>query len=131
MQPIRLRKLRRGPGERRDCRESSRAVRGEAPRSFRPERTRKYARIGSEQQGGGAPLCEGCRRSQTLKLSPQPHASLTFGLVKRKPSFRPARVKSSSIPSRYGRLFGSTTTVTPWLSKRRSSGRNSSAYSSL
>ena len=51
--------------------------------------------------------------TQTLKDSPQPQASLTLGLLNLKPSFRPSRAKSSSVPSRNGRLFGSTTTVTP------------------
>ena len=40
------------------------------------------------------------RRLQTLKLSPQPHWSLTFGLLNLKPSLRPSRTKSSSVPSR-------------------------------
>src|SRR6185295_14704504 len=71
------------------------------------------------------------RALQTLKDSPQPHESCTLGLLNLKPSFSPSRAKSSSVPSRYGRLFGSTITCTPWLSKRRSSVRTSSAYSSL
>ena len=37
---------------------------------------------------------------QTLNDSPQPHWSFTFGLLNLKPSFRPSRAKSSSIPSR-------------------------------
>ncbi|MNC90203.1 hypothetical protein D3C83_62730 [compost metagenome] len=37
---------------------------------------------------------------QTLKLSPQPHSSLTFGLLNLKPSFKPSRAKSSWVPSR-------------------------------
>src|ERR1700682_338075 len=73
----------------------------------------------------------GERTSYKLKLSPQPHSSFTFGLLNLKPSFKPSRVKSSSVPSRYGMLFGSTITVTPWLWNRWSSGRMSSAYSSL
>src|SRR5215831_1669655 len=55
---------------------------------------------------------------QTLKLSPQPHSSFTLGLLNLNPSFNPSRAKSSSVPSRYGMLLGSTTTVMPWLSKR-------------
>src|ERR1700719_2092836 len=57
----------------------------------------------------------GKRTLYMLKLSPQPHSSFTFGLLNLKPSFKPSRVKSSSVPSRYGMLLGSTMTVTPWL----------------
>ena len=52
-------------------------------------------------------------RRQTLNDSPQPHSLLTFGLLNRNPSFRPSRTKSSSVPSMYGRLLGSTKTRTP------------------
>ena len=37
--------------------------------------------------------------SQMRKLSPQPHSSFTFGLLNLKPSFKPSRAKSSSVPS--------------------------------
>src|SRR5512132_1221671 len=74
--------------------------------------------------------CARATRTQTLNDSPHPHASCTFGLLNLKPSFNPSRAKSSWVPSRYGRLFGSTMTRTPWLSNCESSGRTSSAYSS-
>src|SRR4029453_11557714 len=64
---------------------------------------------------------EGACWRQTLKLSPHPHASLTFGLLNLKPSFKPSRAKSSSIPSRYGRLLGSTIPPTPLPQKVTSS----------
>ncbi len=38
--------------------------------------------------------------THTLKLSPQPHSSFTFGLLNLNPSFSPSRTKSSSVPSR-------------------------------
>src|SRR5205823_6904914 len=67
----------------------------------------------------------------TRNDSPQPQRSFSRGLRNLKPSFRPSRTKSSSVPSMYGRLFGSTSTLTPWPSKITSSGATSSAYSSL
>src|SRR4029077_1432226 len=69
--------------------------------------------------------------SQTLKDSPQPQRSFSFGLLNLKPSFRPSRAKSSSVPSRYARLLGSISTRTPLLSNVTSSGWISSANSSL
>ena len=42
----------------------------------------------------------GAQFHQTLNDSPQPHWSLTFGLLNLKPSFKPSRAKSSSMPSR-------------------------------
>src|ERR1700739_4302967 len=56
------------------------------------------------------------QRHYTRNDSPQPHSSFTFGLLNLKPSFNPSRAKSSSVPSMYARLFGSTTTFTPLLS---------------
>src|SRR5439155_26896853 len=77
----------------------------------------------SEEGGSSTASClaspargEDC--NQTLNDSPQPHASLTLGLLNLKPSFKPSRAKSSSVPARYGRLFGSMITLTPWLSNR-------------
>src|ERR1700760_252842 len=67
----------------------------------------------------------------TRNDSPQPHSSLAFGLLNLKPSFNPSRAKSSSVPSIYARLFGSTTTFTPLHSNTSSSGASSSTYSSL
>src|SRR5262249_55990307 len=68
---------------------------------------------------------------QTRKDSPQPQRSRSFGLLNRKPSLRPSRTKSSSVPSMYARLFGSTMSFTPWFSNTTSSGATSSTYSSL
>src|SRR6185436_13137154 len=88
----------------------------------------RYRRSLPRRRGGRA----GAQSSrQTLNDSPHPQASLTLGLLNLNPSFRPSRAKSSSVPSRYGRLFGSITTLTPWLSNCRSSGETASAYSSL
>src|SRR5206468_1407781 len=67
----------------------------------------------------------------TRNDSPQPQRSFSRGLWNLKPSLRPSRTKSSSVPSMYGRLFGSTSTFTPWPSNTTSSGATSSAYSSL
>src|SRR6218665_1558145 len=52
-------------------------------------------------------------KPQMLKLSPQPHSPRTLGLLNLKPSFNPSLTKSSSVPSRYTRLFGSMITFTP------------------
>src|SRR5262249_29943318 len=60
------------------------------------------------------------RLFQTVKLSPQPHSSLTFGLWNWKDSFRPFFTKSTWVPSRKGRLSRSTTTCTPWSSNTTS-----------
>src|SRR6185312_10558526 len=57
---------------------------------------------------------------QTVKLSPQPHSSLTFGLWNWKDSFRPLRTKSTWVPSGMGRRSRSTTTLTPWSSSTTS-----------
>ena len=40
------------------------------------------------------------RHTQTVKLSPQPHSAETLGLRNCRPSFKPSRTKSSSVPSR-------------------------------
>ncbi len=45
------------------------------------------------------PLWPLLRRHQTRNDSPQPHSSFTFGLLNLKPSFKPSRAKSSSVPS--------------------------------
>ena len=50
------------------------------------------------------------KAAQTLKLSPQPHSPLTFGLRKLKASFSPSLTKSTSVPSISARLSRSTTT---------------------
>ena len=47
----------------------------------------------------GARRAVGKPGHQTWKLSPQPQASLTFGLLNLKPSLSPSRTKSSSVPS--------------------------------
>src|SRR5205085_10081531 len=67
----------------------------------------------------------------TRKDSPQPQRSRSLGLLNLKPSFSPSRTKSSSVPSRYARLFGSISTRTPFDSNAWSSGWISSANSSL
>ena len=41
----------------------------------------------------------GLQGFHTRKDSPQPQRSRSLGLLKRKPSFRPSRTKSSSVPS--------------------------------
>ena len=41
----------------------------------------------------------GLQGNHTRKDSPQPQRSRSLGLLKRKPSFRPSRTKSSSVPS--------------------------------
>jgi ATP-dependent DNA ligase len=48
----------------------------------------------------GRSRCRGTRRPQTRNDSPQPQRSFSRGLLNLKPSFRPSRTKSSSVPSR-------------------------------
>src|SRR6266446_4587318 len=84
---------------------------------------------GAKEKGGTRRLFSVLLQRYTRNDSPQPHSSFTLGLLNLKPSFSPSRAKSSSVPSRNRRLFGSTTTLTPWLSKVWSSVLTASAYS--
>ena len=67
----------------------------------------------SKNKAAGPPRFVTATARQMRKLSPQPHSSLTLGFLNLKPSFSPSRAKSSSVPSMYGRLLGSTYTFTP------------------
>src|SRR5580658_1053198 len=71
--------------------------------------------------------CAGAASPQTEKLSPQPHSPLTFGLRKRKASFRPCLTKSTMVPFRRPRLEESTKTVTPRSSNTACPGCGPSA----
>ncbi len=50
---------------------------------------------------------------QTPKLSPQPQAFFTFGLLYWKVSFKPSQMKSMRVPSTYDKLLLSTKIRTP------------------
>ena len=75
----------------------------------------------------GAASPGGVRRGRTRRSRTRPD----IGVVEAEPSFRPRGQKSSSVPSMYGRLFGSTITLMPCDSNTLSSGSSSSTYSSL
>src|SRR5690606_19037601 len=68
---------------------------------------------------------------QTVKDSPQPQLAFSLGLTNLKPSLSPSRTKSTSVPSMYCMLSGSTNSLTPCCSNSRSSARASSTYSIL
>lgn len=54
---------------------------------------------GSGKKMNGDAGLEQESKPYTLKLSPQPHSPLTFGLRNRKASFSPCFTKSTSVPS--------------------------------
>src|SRR5690554_6819014 len=68
---------------------------------------------------------------QTMNDSPQPQLAFSLGFTNLNPSLSPSRTKSTSVPSIYCMLSGSTNSLTPCCSKSRSSGRASSTYSIL
>src|SRR5690606_18933664 len=51
--------------------------------------------------------------ASTVKLSPQPHSPVEFGLRKTKAALSPWRLKSISVPSTKGSACASTSTRTP------------------
>lgn len=56
--------------------------------------------VANKKGAQAAPFTLTLLADQTLKLSPHPHVSFTFGLLNLKPSLKPSRAKSNSVPSR-------------------------------
>lgn len=61
----------------------------------------------SRRRSGDAQAAPACAAS-VVKLSPQPHSAVAFGLRNTKVSPRPCLAKSISVPSTSGRLVAST-----------------------
>src|SRR5690606_5245061 len=81
------------------------------PACTQARRAGNYAGSGTWAQwraGNGPGGLEPAQAGWVVKLSPQPHSALAFGFLKMKPSPRPWRAKSISVPSTSGRLVAST-----------------------